>query len=110
MAHRFRLVREFGRFSRSTGVGPAIGRSDRLCPASPDRSHPCGEVEMTAPVSSTPSPLLAWLALVRISLVRQARMRQMVWVALGLMALAVVFVGLNTYLGSWELTNRRSRP
>jgi ABC-2 type transport system permease protein len=62
------------------------------------------------PVSPGPSPLLAWLELVRISIQRQARMRQMVWVALALLALAAVFVALNTQLGSWQLTDRRARP
>ncbi len=37
-------------------------------------------------------------------------MRQMVWVALSLMVLAVAFVALNTQLGSWKLTERRARP
>src|SRR5262245_55633554 len=68
---------------------------------------------MTAPplpVSSPPSPFIAWLSLIRISIVRQARMRQMVWVALSLMILSVVFVAMNTQLGSWKLTQRRARP
>jgi len=37
-------------------------------------------------------------------------MRQMVWIAVGLMALTVVFVGLHTYFGRWSLTDRRARP
>src|SRR5437763_3217083 len=39
-----------------------------------------------------PSLLRAWLALVSLAVRRQARMRQMVWIALGLLALAAVIV------------------
>lgn len=62
------------------------------------------------PLSLSASPLLAWFELIRLSIVRQARMRQMVWVALGLLAVVVMFVGLNTYVDGWKLTNRRARP
>src|SRR5436305_14841775 len=41
-------------------------------------------------IAAVPSPLRAWLALVAISVRRQARMRQMVWIALGLLALVLV--------------------
>jgi ABC-2 type transport system permease protein len=53
----------------------------------------------TAP---SPSPLRAWLYLVWLSWQRQARARQMVWVALGLMALSVAFVAVNTAVGRWR--------
>ncbi len=71
---------------------------------------------MNSPVEATPlleaptSAFRAWLTLLRLSVRRQARMRQMVWIAVGLMALTVLFVGLNTYFGRWTLTNRRARP
>jgi ABC-type transport system involved in multi-copper enzyme maturation permease subunit len=56
------------------------------------------------------APLRAWLALIRLSIRRQARVRQMVWIALALLALTVFFVSLNTFLGRWTLTDRRARP
>src|SRR5262245_12674134 len=63
------------------------------------------------PLLETPaSPFRAWLTLLLLSVRRQARMRQMVWIAVGLMALTVIFVGLNTYFGRWTLTDRRARP
>jgi hypothetical protein len=49
------------------------------------------------------------MALVAISIRRQARMRQMVAVALALLALAVLFVSLVTATGGWKLTDRRPR-
>jgi ABC-type transport system involved in multi-copper enzyme maturation permease subunit len=57
-----------------------------------------------------PSPVAAWFELIWLSLQRQARMRQMVWVALGLLFVTVLFVGVNSYLTDWKLTNRRARP
>jgi hypothetical protein len=61
-------------------------------------------------LESPASPLRAWLTLVGLSVRRQARVRQMVWIALGLMALTVIFVALNTYFGRWKLTDRFARP
>lgn len=61
-------------------------------------------------LESPPSPLRAWIALVTLSIRRQARMRQMVWIAFGLMAATTLFVGLNTYMGRWNLLDRRARP
>lgn len=60
--------------------------------------------------ATTASPLRAWLELVRLSVRRQAKMRQMVWIAAALLLLAVTFVSLVTYFGTWELTNRRPGP
>src|SRR5438128_9569195 len=63
-----------------------------------------------APVTSSDVSLLrAWIELVILSVRRQARMRQMVWIALALMGLAIVAVALVTYLGSWRLSDRRPR-
>src|SRR5262249_17347788 len=42
--------------------------------------------------NDTPSPFRAWFALVAVSLQRQARMRQMVWIALGLLLLTTAIV------------------
>src|SRR3954470_21591393 len=44
----------------------------------------------------TASPWRAWWALVGLSWQRQARARQMVWLALGLLALATAVVAINT--------------
>src|SRR5258706_5251339 len=61
------------------------------------------------PLSPTPSPLRGWVELILLSIRRQARMREMVWVALGLLGVATLFVGLNTRAGSWNLIDRRAR-
>jgi len=61
-------------------------------------------------LESPPSPLRAWLTLVSLGIRRQARVRQMVWIALGLMAATALFVGLNTSMGQWSLLERRARP
>lgn len=53
------------------------------------------------------SPWRAWFSLVRLSLRRQARMRQMVWIAVGLMVLTILFVSVVTLLGSWKLSDSR---
>src|SRR5579859_1432880 len=50
--------------------------------------------------------LRAWWALVALSIRRQARMRQMVAVALALMALTVLFVGLVTATRGWRYTDQ----
>ncbi|HLW66537.1 MAG TPA: ABC transporter permease subunit [Gemmataceae bacterium] len=61
-----------------------------------------------------PPPLLpvarAWLELVWLSIRRQARMRQMLVVAVALMILAVVLVSVITFFGRWTLHNNRPRP
>ena len=62
------------------------------------------------PLSPTPSPLRGWVELILLSIRRQARMREMVWVALGLLGVATLFIGLNTRAGSWNLIDRRARP
>jgi ABC-type Na+ efflux pump permease subunit len=56
----------------------------------------------------TPSPLRAWLYLILLSLQRQARVRQMTWIALGLLVFAELLVGLNTLGGRWSMHNWRS--
>src|SRR5262245_16722872 len=48
-----------------------------------------------------PSLWRAWLALVWLSFQRQARARQMVWIALGLMVFAVIGTALTTSFGRW---------
>ena len=61
----------------------------------------------TEPAVSEPSLWRAWFYLVWLSWQRQLRARQMVWIALTLLAFAVIFVALNTLQGRWDLRNRR---
>jgi ABC-type transport system involved in multi-copper enzyme maturation permease subunit len=49
------------------------------------------------------SQLTAWLYLVRFSLERQARLRQMVWIALALLVLMATVVGLVTMGNRWTV-------
>ena len=53
--------------------------------------------------ATRPSLARAWLALVWLSLQRQARARQMVWIALALLAFAVAFVAIQTRAGRWDM-------
>jgi ABC-type transport system involved in multi-copper enzyme maturation permease subunit len=53
--------------------------------------------------SSSISMLTAWLYLVRFSLERQARLRQMVWIALALLILMCTVVGLVTLGNRWTV-------
>src|SRR5262249_47927651 len=52
----------------------------------------------------------AWLELVWLSLRRQARMRQMLMVAVTLMILAVVLAAVISYFRGWSLHGSRPRP
>lgn len=53
------------------------------------------------------SPLRGWCYLVWLSWQRQARARQMVWIALGLLAFAVALVAINTMAGRWSMQRWR---
>ncbi len=55
------------------------------------------------PLTARPSALHAWFYLVWLSLQRQARSRQMLWIALGLMVFAVAFIAINTQAGRWDM-------
>src|SRR5947209_983083 len=76
------------------------------------------EAETTGSLSSLhpssfilhPSGVRAWCYLIWLSWLRQARARQMVWIALALMALAVTLVAFNTALGRWGLHYGRLWP
>lgn len=63
----------------------------------------------TETIGARTSLIRAWLALVRLSIVRQARMRMMVWIAAILLALSVAIVLSITLLGSWNRTDNRPR-
>jgi ABC-type transport system involved in multi-copper enzyme maturation permease subunit len=54
-----------------------------------------------------PSLVRAWLYLVWLSLARQARMRQMVWIAFGLLGFSATFVAVVTAAQGWDLTKWR---
>ncbi len=56
---------------------------------------------------AAPSLVRSWFFLVWLSMVRQARMRYMVWTALGLLGFTVTFVGIFTIATDWNLRQRR---
>lgn len=56
------------------------------------------------------SPWRAWCYLVVLSWQRQARARQMVWIALGLLGFATALVAINTAAGRWGMHHWRSPP
>src|SRR5262245_43303635 len=64
---------------------------------------------MNAPLStdSESSVWRAWLALISVSFRRQARARQMLWVAVGLLLIAVAMVAIRTAQGGWGSVNSR---
>jgi ABC-2 type transport system permease protein len=57
--------------------------------------------------AEVPSLVRAWFYLVWLCIARQARMRQMVWIALGLLGFTVTFVAINTAATGWDLHQRR---
>lgn len=57
----------------------------------------------------TPSTARAWFYLIGLSLQRQLRLRQMVWIALGLLAFAAAFVAVQTAAGRWNMNNWQMR-
>lgn len=54
-----------------------------------------------------PSALRSWFALVALSLRRQARARQMVWIAIALFIIAFVGVAIQTARGRWGMDHWR---
>lgn len=68
---------------------------------------------MSSSPAASPSQSLnqfrAWLFLVGLSWRRQARMRQMVWIALSLMVLSAVVVYINRLAGRWGMHHWRTR-
>jgi ABC-2 type transport system permease protein len=60
------------------------------------------------PLSPSRSTLRAWCYLVWLSFQRQARARQMVWIALALLIFTVTVVALNTAGGRWSMDHWRS--
>jgi hypothetical protein len=72
-------------------------------------SFPMPRPADSAEVAYGPSPWRAWCYLVLLSWQRQARARQMVWIALGLLAFAVALVAVLTAADFWHLPQLRSR-
>jgi ABC-2 type transport system permease protein len=66
---------------------------------------------MASGISTRPnrSYVRAWFALVGLSLRRQARARMMIWVALGLLAIAVALVGVQSWQNGWSVAASRFR-
>ncbi len=65
-------------------------------------------VTSSSPLPLARSPFRAWLYLVGLSCQRQARSRQMVWIALILLGLATAFIAVNTAAGRWGMDHWRS--
>ena len=72
------------------------------------------EIPSAQPVSPSArqpvNSLRAWLYLVWLGFQRQARARQMVWIALALLGLTVMIVALNTAAGRWSIGVWRWSP
>jgi ABC-2 type transport system permease protein len=71
------------------------------------RTHPPSPVTLSPCHPVTLSSSRAWFYLVWLSWQRQARMRQMVWIALGLLAFSAAFVSIQTAAGRWDMHNWR---
>ncbi len=78
--------------------------SEQLTASVPQTDRPSA---VAAP-SPEPSAWRAWRALVLLSLQRQARARQMVWIALALLLFAVAFVAIQTQAGRWGMHKWRA--
>jgi hypothetical protein len=65
------------------------------------------EPAATAKVAESPRMWRAWCYLVILSWQRQARARQMVWIAIGLLAFATALVSINTAANRWGMHQRR---
>jgi ABC-type transport system involved in multi-copper enzyme maturation permease subunit len=77
----------------------AVSDADKLRAARP--------VVLTSRVPETPSAWRAWWYLVRLSLQRQARTQQWLWIALCLLVLTTTVVGLNTAAHRWGMYHWR---
>jgi ABC-2 type transport system permease protein len=65
------------------------------------------ETLAVAAANAAPSLVRAWFFLVWLSILRQARMRQMIWIALGLLAFTCTFVALFTAGNGWDAHKRK---
>jgi ABC-type transport system involved in multi-copper enzyme maturation permease subunit len=91
-------------------MGQRIPPADAAAPADagpPPAAAPTAEPLAALQTATFPSPLRAWLYLVWLCMARQARMRQMVWIALGLLGFSITLVAINTAATGWNLHQRR---
>jgi ABC-type transport system involved in multi-copper enzyme maturation permease subunit len=65
------------------------------------------ETPADAAPNAAPSLVRAWFFLVWLSIQRQARMRQMIWIALALLGFTVTFVALFTAGNGWDAHKRK---
>jgi ABC-type transport system involved in multi-copper enzyme maturation permease subunit len=63
---------------------------------------------VTVPSAAPPSAVKAWLYLIWLSWQRQARLRQMVWISLALLAGCVLLVAAQTATRGWGMQHWRS--
>src|SRR5262249_46635038 len=56
---------------------------------------------------SSASPVRAWFYLIWLSMQRQARVWQMIWIALGLLLLTATVIALTTAQGRWSMRHYR---
>src|SRR5437764_7925702 len=66
-------------------------------------------LDTPAPPADRLQPLRAWWELVLLSVRRQARLGQMVGIALGVLVLALLYTALVNYRFGWSLAERRVR-
>jgi ABC-type transport system involved in multi-copper enzyme maturation permease subunit len=64
-------------------------------------------VSLSSDLPVSVSSTRAWCYLVWLSWQRQARARQMVWIALGLLVISVILVAINTAAGRWSMKHWR---
>ncbi len=76
--------------------------------SSQELAAPMTPLEQPRALNVEPSAWRAWRALVWLSWQRQARARQMVWIALSLLVFAVVFVAINTAADRWSMNHWQS--
>src|SRR5262245_43096938 len=81
--------------------------SARLDPPADRQPTPGGGPVHPSSFIPHPSPWRAWLELVVLSLRRQANARQMVWIAVGLLAFATAATAVQNWAGNWGMGHWR---
>src|SRR5262249_9382112 len=87
--------------------GDAMSVESEIRATKDEAALPVQALSTRPPHIACPSPLRAWCYLVLLSWQRQARVRQMVWIAIALLGFSVVLVGLNTLTGRWGMSHWR---
>jgi len=105
-------VRQPSNPSEARREGDAPAQAPALSPSYPATLSPSHSPTLPSTHSArgpvTASGFRAWLYLLRLSWQRQARAHLLVWIALGLLALTVFIIFLNTQLGRWNTSYWRS--